>query len=291
MSEMNNEQQSEATPGNGQEAIEQQQLEQEITGHPAWQGILDSLPTSLHNEVKPTLLEWDKGVQNKIQSTRDEYAAYEDFKKNEIDQETLEQGLWLLQNLQNDPEKIARDIIESWELQDKFNTAPSPVAKADEEDELPDLDGEFDITKHPEFIKMQEVVNSMQTESASAKAAREEAEATAEIDQQLEKLHETYGEFDDMFVLSHMAQGQDGAKAVTQYLDTVNQAAARISGNTQQAPAVTQVQAPAPTRPEPVVMGGNSGAGSGTPAEAVDFAKMKATDRESMVAEILNKRT
>ena len=288
----NDNNQQESSPTTGQEDLQQElaQQEQEITGHPAWQAILDELPTSLHNQVKPTLLDWDKGVQDKIKSVRDEYSSYEDFKKNEIDAEQLNQGLWLMDNLRNDPEKVAREIIEAFELQAKFNNkqeqeTPTP-AKVDN-DSLPDLDGEFDITKHPEFIKMQETINNMQSESAAEKKTREEAEATADIDKQLEDLHKEHGEFDDMFVLSWMAQGQDGAKAVKQYQDTVNQAAARISGNTQQPPAtVTQT----PAKPEPVVMGGNSGAGSGTPAEALDFAVMKPSQRAGMVAELLSKR-
>jgi len=266
----------------GQESEVIESPVEELKGHPAWQEILDVLPESLHSVVKPNLLEWDKGVQDKITSVRDEYSAYEDFRKNEIPSETIEQSLWLLQNLQDDPEKVVKEIIEAWGFQDKFNTAQQEVVTPTEPVVDPDDDSldNFDITKHPDFLKMQETVNQMQSETTSQKEAKATEDATAQIDKQIEDLHTKHGEFDDMFVLAYMTQGQDGATAVKQYQDSVNQAAARIASTNKQT-----------NEPDPVIMGGNSATGSGIATEPTDFSKMKSSQREDLVAELLNKRS
>lgn len=252
-------------------------------GHPAWQEILDVLPTSLHDIVRPTLQKWDTGVQEKLTSVRDEYSDYQEFVKGDVDPETIKQSLWLLDQLQTDPESVAKQIIDAWELDLIPKDSPAvvtPVVSTPNDPEELLTNGEFDITKHPEFVAMKQIVDSMQSDSVEQKRVREEADANAFTDNTLKELHATHGDFDDTFVLAFMSQGQDGAKAVKRYQDTVNQAAARLAGDNSSTQNTTE---------DPVVMGGNSATGSGLPSNPVQFGTMKASEREQLVADLLSK--
>lgn len=272
------------------QVVEEQVVEQVDNegGHPAWQEILNVLPESLHGVVRPTLQDWDRGVQDKLASVRSEYEPFKDFIEQEVDAETLRQGLWLIDQLQTDPAKVAKEIIEAWNLQEQFNASQQPQSQVTQNNETPvgldedDPFSEFDITKHPDFIAMKQVVDGLQSETEAQKKAREEAEGLKAIEDQLSNLRNSYGEFDETYVLALMSQGYDGEKAVKQFKETVNQAAAQLAASNQQ--SAQKVIQP------PVVLG-SDGAGSGSPSNAINPGAMKPSDREQLVAELLRNRS
>lgn len=267
------------------EGTEQVVDTQEPSGNPKWQPILDVLPEELHGLIKPQLAEWDKGINQKFQEIHSKYDPYKQYLENKVDPELIEQGLYLIQEFNNNPADIVKQAIEAFGLdfvekaaieaqQKAQQTQPDSYWDADDDDTT-----QVDITQHPQFKALADQVQKF-TETAAQQQEREASEKAAkEFEQYLGKLEQDNGAFDKMYVSALISQGMDGEQAVKQYHDTVNQAAAKLAGNGQQQAA------------PPVVMGGYGTTGSGLPDQPVQFGSMKNNDLNDLVAQILAKQS
>lgn len=73
------------------------------TGHPAWQEVLNVIPESLHESVRPTLQKWDQGVEQRLSQVHSQYAPYKEFIDNQVETAQLQAGLQLYTALNQDP--------------------------------------------------------------------------------------------------------------------------------------------------------------------------------------------
>lgn len=251
----------------------------ETGGHPAWQEILQHIPTDLQPLVTPVLKKWDDGVTsriNEIKSEYEPYKQYEDLVSQEIPPEVITQSLGLLQQFQEDPNKVVADAIDVFGL-DYVIKAAEQAANEPAANDPDDPYAEIDLTKHPEFVQMKQALESFTTEQEKNKQEQEKEAQVSAFEKSLDDLqsaHETDGEFNRLFVSALMAQGVDGEEAVQQYYTTVNQAASKIAG-------VKEVPTP------PVVLGGDSGTGSGIPQQPVKLGEMKKTDVNNLVTQYI----
>lgn len=267
-----------------------------VNDNPAWKPILDVLPESLHNIVKPALQDWDKGVQAKFQEIRNEYAELEAFRpyvEQNIDPAYVEQAVILADQLQRDPKGIVGNMIETWNLdyvskEEAAKLGESSSPSGDESD-LEFGDPEFDITKHPQFKQMQEALDNIQRQTEQTQQEKEQEAAVKEFESYLNTLEQDYTNpereggplpFNRTFVTALMSQGLSGEDAVKQYHEALAIASSPgATGEKQQ----DGNENPAP----PVVMGGQGTVGSGSPDQAVDTNALSRSDLNSTVAKLL----
>jgi hypothetical protein len=256
-------------------------------GHPAWQEILDALPESLHPLITPKLQEWDKGVNDKINQVRTQYDPYKTFVEEKIDPALLQQAVQLIAAIDEDPEAVAKELIESFELDYVLKSAAQQQVVQQQQQQTSDDDDIFgnnvpDVTKLPQFVELQNALTEVQGKLNKQEETSQQEEARKAHETALEALKKDPvtgqdREFDPMFVTALMSQGASGEAAVQQYQSIVNQAAAQIAGTSQQ-----QV-----TQQPPVVMGGDGTTGSGIPEGGVNMGSMKRNDVNQMVANLI----
>jgi hypothetical protein len=249
--------------------------------NPSWQEILDVIPDNMHPLLIPKLKEWDDGVKEKVNKVKEEFSGLEPYKvlaEQGVPFDQIEYGLGLINALEANPQEVVADAIKTFGL-DFVAKAAAEASTEQEPYEVPEgLEG-FDITKHPDFIKMQETLNSLSGTVEAEKTAKEEAEATKAFEKSLDELQEKHkddGEFDRLFVSALMVNGYDGERAVKQYYDTVNQAAAKLAEKI--VPTNTDV---------PIVLGGAGSTGSGLPAAPVSMGAMSSKDTRALVMDFI----
>lgn len=252
---------------------------EEVTPNPAWDELLALLPEDMQALVQPKLKEWDQGVQTKIKDLHTQYEPYKDIAKNQVPVEDIEQAMALVAALQQDPEQVVKDAIEAFgldfvakELAATQTTEPSTTTEPD-----PFAEAGLDISKHPEFVQMKEALEQITGKVEQEFTAKEEAAAIEQHEKYLDELAEEHGEFDKQYVTTLMVNGLDGVKAVKQYQDIVNQAAAKLAGESK------AVNTP------PVVMGGDGNTGSGIPDNAVNLGKLTRTDANNLALDMIAK--
>ncbi len=261
--------------GQGELTSEQEQVVEEIKGHPAWEEILNELPEDFQHAIKPKLQEWDKGVQKKIQDLHTTYDPYKNLIENGVPYEAIDQALSIMRALEEDPAGLTAKMIEQFNLD---FISKDEVEEIDDDDDDNDDDDVVDITKHPQFKEIQNTVKKLQSDVELRTKAEEQTKAEKQFEETMKKLHEDFGEFSEEVVTAFMTTGMDGAKAVKQYQDTINQAAAKIAGsgnNTQQE--------------IPVVMGGSGTSGSGLPENPVKMGQLTKNQTVDLVMDMLSK--
>lgn len=254
-------------------------------GHPAWQEILDVIPDSFHSLITPTLEKWDKGVQEKIQGMHKKYDPYEKLIEAEIPFEAVEEGLAFLQALDENPSDLASYLIEQFKLDFVEKSMLEELQKQQQQGipnpngADPDDDPLIDLTLDPRFKALEETVNKLANTLTEKEKTDLEREQEAKFESYMDGLHTKHGEFDDIYVTALITSGMDGEKAVKQYFDTINQAAAKIAANS----GNENNQEP------PVVMGGNGVSGSGTGQTPIELGKIGNSDINKMVAEMIQR--
>lgn len=254
---------------------------EELKIHPAYQEILDSLPESLHSQVIPTLKKWDEGVQKKITDLHSTYDPYKNFIENKVDPEFLEQAAVLLDSFNENPEEVVAKAVEhynlDWAQKAELEAELEKMKKVnDNSNPDPDDDDLVDLEEDERFVEVQKTTRELAEWRKAQEEEKKAAQEQEQYEEEMKNLHTKFGEFDDTGVTAFMLSGMDGEKAVTRWNEIVNQAAAATN---------KENEPPAP----PVVLGGNGSGGSGLPNGEISFGKMKNTDLNSAVAEIIAK--
>lgn len=269
---------------NGDLSAEGQALQQVVDntdagnngGHPAWQEILDVLPDSLHSLVTPTLEKWDKGVQERFNQFHQKYDPYKDFVEQGVDTGLINQALGLVQQLEQNPESVIQQAIDAFGLDYvKKELIAQQQAQEDDDEDTYYSDSNVDLSKDPRYKAMEEAVTKLQSQFETQQQQETFQQQQQEFDQYLKELETSHGNFDKNYVTALISQGVDGAEAVKQYQNTINQAAAQLAAQ----------QNPKPTVPQ--VMGGDGTTGSGVPEAPIKFGSMKNADVNQLVTEML----
>jgi hypothetical protein len=239
------------------------QAGQENSGNPAWQPILDALPTSLHSQVTPVLQEWDKGVQQRFNAIHEEYAPYKPLKEQGADPETINYALNLVNALNENPEQVWKSMGEY------YNLTPAEQAQVKaEQDNQPDwMDNEEYVD--PRIAKLEEGVQVMAKVLAEEQQAKAQAAEDARLNQELGDLKEKYGEYDENYVLGRMLNGDSAEDAIKGYQ------------------AITEKILAEHNRPAaPKVLGGGGGGVANT---SINPAKLSESERRQLAVEMLAK--
>lgn len=127
-------------------------------GHPAWQEILSAVPESLHESIRPTLENWDKGVNTRLETVQSQYAPYKSFVDNSVSPEDLEAGMQLINALNADPAKFVENLRDYYKLSGESSGQGLSQPEGQEVD-LSEY-GE-DLSNHPQFKQLKQMQDSI----------------------------------------------------------------------------------------------------------------------------------
>ena len=247
--------------------------------HPAWSEYLEGIPEDLQPLVTQAFSKWDQHHQAKLQGVQQEFDPYKPLLENNVPMETIQQSLWLAQQLEENPGGIVEQAIQAFGLDYvPKSQIPTPNDENDGENfDMTDLEG---LENHPAFKALKEKADEADRILRAQQEAQQETEATTQLEQYLEQLHgneeiTANGDFDDLYVTALMAQGVEAEDAIKQYQNTVNSAAQALAGQHQQ------------QTPPPVVMGGDGNSGSGVPSEVPNMGNLSRGGLNDVVLQYL----
>lgn len=229
-----------------------------------WQQ-LEQLPEDVRPLVEPVFKDWDAGVSKRLQSVHSEYEPYKAL-VDEYEAEALQQAVQLAQALEANPEAFARNLLEAYGI-DLGQGAASPPQSAPAV--MPDATDPSALPDDPRFARLDQHEQLLQTMAEALLAERQEkalAQSSAQLDTVLNDLRTQYGEFDENYVLTHIANGVDPLQAVGMFHTAVE--AYMAKQNQPDAPQVI-------------------GQGGGYPSQQVDPTTLNNQDTEKLIVDML----
>lgn len=237
------------------------------TINPAWNPLLEQLPTSLHGLVTPHLKTWDQNYQNGLQKVHSEYEPWKPFKENNLDPNVVYQSWQAIQNLEADPQGFVNAVIQHYNLQQAVEQGQQqPTAdNQGEQDLMP-----FDVSQDPEFQRVTGMTEQMAQLLLAQHQQQQDAASDAELDSDLTAAKQKLGDmYDEQYLLQFMGTtGGNIDQAVEAYQAHVNEIIAKQRN---------------PSAGAPIVMG----SGGGTPSTATPVGNMSDKDRRAMIAQVL----
>lgn len=168
---------------------------EEVSLNPAWNELLERVPSQIHSQVTPILKQWDQNYQKSLQEVHSKYDPYKDFLEQKP--EDLSYALQVMKAIEDDPAQVAKALAEY---------AGIPLAEAKEA--VKDSEqGQFSETEedellnHPKFKELNTMVTQMAqllVQQNQEKSAQEEDKA---LEAELSALEKEHGEFDPEWVL------------------------------------------------------------------------------------------
>ena len=228
----------------------------EDNNNPAWNEFLNIIPEDLHSQITPILSQWDKNIQAKFDTVASEWEPYKNFKDNKIDPQNLEFGINLVNQLSNDPKSVYDALKEHYKFDiDKITDTAKP-SKEDTEDTVDPYE--------TRFREYDDRINLL-SRALIAKHQKEAEELEdRKLNNELDSLRKTHGDFDEQWVLSRMYNGVKAEDAVKNYLEWETGIRNRYS-------------------PKPLIMG----TGGGIPIQSIDPVKLNDRQVRDLIVEQL----
>ncbi len=229
--------------------------------NPAWNDLLEVVPSQLHSLVTPYLQKWDKNYQEGINKVHSQYEPYKSYIDNEIQPGQIDYALQLMQAIESRPAEVIKA------LQEWSGTSVEEPPTTEQQGQSGDTEIPAEWLNHPEFKRMQDMVDQMAQLMVQQNQASQVNQEDAALEAELEKLHKEHGDFDEEWVLTRAANNPNISfdKHVTAYKEFVN----GIIANTR--------------KPGPKVLS----AGGVAPDSQVDTKTLDSKGRRDLVAQML----
>lgn len=230
----------------------------------AWDELLSVVPSSLHSQVTPHLQKWDSNFQKKINEVHQKYEPYKDFLENDVKPEQINYSLNLLRAVDERPAEVITAIRE---YAKQRGISLEEAVEEVTEGQQPEENEDDPIMSHPEFKKMQSLVETMAQSLVQQQEAAAQEEEDAELEEELAGLKKKYGDFDVDWVLTKAVSTEDTnlENHVKAYQEFVN--------------GILSQQ----RKPGPKVMGG----GGSAPTQELKPKDMDASQRRQYMATLL----
>ncbi len=228
-------------------------------GNPAWNDVLSVLPQSLHSIVTPKLQEWDRGVQQRFDSIKNQYKPWEDLISSVDDPQVAASGIQLLRALESNPEGF-------WKaLGDSYNFTPAQTAALQQA-----VEGEEETVSPADerVARVEQAVGQLAQMLLNERQAQQQQSWQQQLETELTKLTEKHGDYDRDWVLTQIAAGTKPDDAVTMYQTAINNKATQLAQKSGNAPAIL-------------------GSGGGIPANNVDPTVLDSKGTKELVANML----
>lgn len=179
----------------GQESHQEQT--QEVKLNPAWNAVLEPLPQEFHKVITPKLQEWDTNFA-KVQS---DFAPYKPLLDNNVKFEDVQKAFQLVDLINSNPRAVYDQLAQRFGFNSGQGQQQIEDNKDDDPQDIGNPDGQFDITKHPQFIALQQQVeqfNQFQlSQTQSIQRQQEEQRIQQEIAGEFQALEGKVGKLAD----------------------------------------------------------------------------------------------
>lgn len=240
--------------------------------NPAWNDLLNALPSSLHSQAIPHLRKWDEGVQNRFQQVQSQYAPYRDIVEAGTDPGEIMASVQLAQMIANNPREFYDRMGSFYGEQWGLNQSDQGQESSDADEYSLDGFEEDDLANNPLLQKIQEQQNMLATvvaqqyqQQEDAKQAEIQKQADAEVESNIAAITEKYGE------------------VPPNVLRTIIALAVNSDGNDLMAAADNVFEMIGTKTPAPTVMS----PGGGVPSQTVDPASLDNKGTRNLVMQIL----
>lgn len=209
-----------------QETTQEETSENEGGLHPAWNEMLEALPSSLHSTVTPYLQQRDKSYQDGINKVHSQYEPYKPFVDNQIPQDRINYALQVAQAIEERPQEMVKALTEYLQSQGMSASDAKEVAKetvgepGQVESDVPE-----ELLNHPKFQEMERQLQTVAQYLVSQKQAEEQQAQDAQLETELAGLRSEHGDFDEEYVLTWAINHPDKSlsDAVAAYKSKVNE--------------------------------------------------------------------
>ena len=229
--------------------------------NPAWNEMLEVLPSSLHSLVTPHLQKWDQNYQSGIQKVHSQYEAYKEYLDNQIAPDQINYGLNLMRAIEERPGEVMAALQQAMGIQDP------PKVEEPNPDEQGQFDANTDFLNHPKLQNMEQMVNTIAQILVQQGQSQQEAAEDEALSNELDQMHEKHGDFDEEWVLTKMLANPN--IPIEKHVEAYKQF---VTGIIQQQ-----------RQPGPKVMG----AGGGAPNNQIVPGQLDDKGRRSLVAQML----
>lgn len=267
-------------PDQGTESIIPQEptgSEQQSGDNPAWNEVLEVLPSEFHHLVKPHFAKWDQGVQKRFEQVHSQYDPYKPFVENKVSPDELNAALQMMQLMANEPRRVYDKLTEYYGDEWGLNSGqgqPTDVNDdgfGDYEDAIEQPQG-FD-ENNPYFQQIKRQQDVIAEYLAKEIESKELAKINQEIDQQFSAVSQKYGDLsqEDVNIIVSIATTQN--VSVTEAADALFNRLGQVQ------------QRPNPSAGLPPIVP----TGGGVPNAPIDPAALSNKDTKHLVESILRK--
>lgn len=249
------------------------------------QAFLSSVPEQdrqiVQKYLAPVMQNWDSGLSEKFQKSAEEFKPYKEL--GEL--EALQRAHAFYSGWSQDPEGTFKTVLQAiaefcdesgMDFGEYMNSITGIGTNGDGEEvsyENYNAEGGYDPGEEPDetqaLLEQQaEALQEMYQWRENLEQQQQDAEDNYQLDQVLGAMHNQFGQFDDTFILTRLANGDSPDEAIQHWQGL----SSYFGGNSQQ-----------PTRTPPTVMGGQGGIPSGQ----VDPSKMKSSERKALIDQYL----
>lgn len=253
----------------GQQQDAPQAQPEELKLNPAWNELLGQLPSNYHQAITPHLKKWDQNYNDGIQKVHSQYEAWKPFVENQVQPDEVNNALLVWQSMNDDPTKFIETLMDYYKYTPQGGQGQNPqqpqLQTGEEDEGIP-----FDVTQHPEFQRLQQIVETLGQANLQQYEQQVEVQMEQEVAQMFADAKQRHGEFDEAYVaqLLMINEGMSIDDAVAAYQSHVQGIIQNYRSPGQQAP---------------VLMGG----GGGVPSSATRASGMSGKDRRALIVQTL----
>lgn len=167
--------------------------------NPAWNDLLNVIPTQFHSVIKPRLKEWDRNYG----ALAEKYSRYKQYEN--ISDTDMQNSVNLYNMLNTDPNEVLRRLQQY--LGVSKQEAQEIVAEATEENKTPSDNNAPAID--PQIAQMQQQMQLMQAQYAHTQQQQLEDHYSRQIDSDLKALIQQHGQIDVGDILNRYRMQND----------------------------------------------------------------------------------
>jgi hypothetical protein len=178
--------------------------------NPAWNPLLEKLPTEFHHIVAPTLREWDTGVQKRFEQVQSKFKPYEQFAEQNVAPDDIQVAMQVANLLQTNPRFVYDKMMEQYGEEWGLNSDQGFADEGTDEFETDENGQVYDLENDPRFQQTQQQLQALtQLQQAQIEQqAREKIDA--EINRDFEAVSQKHGQLSqediDMIISVSLSQ-------------------------------------------------------------------------------------